>query len=386
MKILSVTGTVFPQPSNNTNLLLSVLCALPQSEEIRLLAPEPHKGLEQSFIRRFPIRFTQAGQGNRLRERLTLLRAKLTDRSGFSDAIHVDRILRATDELYREDPFDAVICISEPFSSAAAGINIKCRGKRLVYIMDPPEIVRGDRGTAYRNRMLGKMLCGYDAILTTPFIRQALSEHGYSRYDSRIIEVGFPMIRQQAFIPTSDCGDGRIHLLFCGWLYSNIRSPKYFLDILSRLDERFVVTFMGKECEKLTERFSVQTNAELITLPQQPYETALQAMAEADILINIGNSVPVHMPSKTLEYINTGKPFVNFHKMDDCPTLYYTKRYPLCLNMSERDPDLDAAAERFAAFCLQNSGRTVDRVFIEEEYAECTPDYIAKTILDALKP
>ena len=68
-------------------------------------------------------------------------------------------------------------------------------------------------------------------------------------------------------------------------------------------------------------------------------------MADADVLINIGNSVPVHMPSKTLEYINTGKPMVNFYKFADCPTLYYTKRYPLCLNLYEKefDPARDTA-------------------------------------------
>ena len=120
-------------------------------------------------------------------------------------------------------------------------------------------------------------------------------------------------------------------------------------------------------------------------MPQQPYEVALQAMADADILINIGNSVPVHMPSKTLEYINTGKPVVNFYKMQDCPTLYYTNRYPLCLNLSEQDPDLDAAADRFMSFCLENKGKTVDRAYIESEYADCTPEYIAGKILEALE-
>ena len=201
--------------------------------------------------------------------------------------------------------------------------------------------------------------------------------------EEKLIPVGFPMIVDRHLVQQRE-RDDRIHLLFCGWLYSDIRSPKYFLDILSRLDERFVVTFMGRECEKLTERFDVQTKAELITLPQQPYETALQAMADADVMINIGNSVPVHMPSKTLEYINTGKPFVNFYKMDDCPTLYYTKRYPLCLNMSEKDTDLDAAAQRFIDFCVSSKGKTVDRALIEAEYADCTPQYIAQKILDAL--
>ena len=108
-------------------------------------------------------------------------------------------------------------------------------------------------------------------------------------------------------------------------------------------------------------------------------------MADADVLINIGNSVPVHMPSKTLEYINTGKPMVNFYKLADCPTLYYTKRYPLALNLFEGDADRDAAAVRFIRFCEDNVGKTVERAFIESEYADCTPRYIAQKILESLE-
>lgn len=249
--------------------------------------------------------------------------------------------------------------------------------------MDPPAALYDGTNTVYRNRRLKKILAKQHTILTTPFIRDALISHGFGTCADKIVPVGFPLIATynvKASTPDSE----RIHLLFCGWLYSDIRSPKYFLDVLSRLDERFIVTFMGRECEKLTERFDIHTKAELITLPQQPYETALQAMTDADIMINIGNSVPVHMPSKTLEYINTGKPFVNFYKTDDCPTLYYTKRYPLCLNISEKDTELDDAAQRFIDFCVENKGKTVDRAYIEREYEDCTPQYITQIILDAL--
>ena len=142
---------------------------------------------------------------------------------------------------------------------------------------------------------------------------------------------------------------------------------------------------MGKECELLQERFPIETKATIVTLPNQPYETALQAMADTDVLINIGNSVPVHMPSKTLEYINTGKPVVNFYKLEGCPTLYYTKRYPLALNLYEGDKDPDAAAKHFIRFCEENVGKTVERSFIESEYADCTPEYIAQKILEALE-
>ena len=117
-----------------------------------------------------------------------------------------------------------------------------------------------------------------------------------------------------------------------------------------------------------------------MTLPNQPYNIALNAMADADILINIGNSVPVHMPSKTLEYINSRKPMVNFHKLPNCPTLHYTRRYPLCLNIFEEGAPDAQTIDRFIRFCADHKGLTAPAPNIPE----CTPHHIARIILDEI--
>ncbi len=384
MNILLLSGPFFPKKSNNANLLASMIPELTKKHHAHILSaartknvsalPAETEGLcahwcvdeRQDFLRRY----------------IYPLQTRILDHGGYSDALNSRLLLDEAKKLRSSFGYDAVISTMEPFPAADCAARLK-NVKKILYLMDPPANVSQGRSTPYRDRRLGGILTAQDAILTTPFIRQALREHGFGESDSKIIPVGFPLIGRHDILPQLQ-EDGRIHLLFTGWLYSDIRSPKYFLDILSRLDERYSVTFMGRECTRLTKRFHIESKAELITMPQQPYETALQAMADADILINIGNSVPVHMPSKTLEYINTGKPIVNFYKMDDCPTLYYTKRYPLCLNLSERDPNVDAAAARFIDFCVNNKGRTADRAWIEAEYADCTPEYIAQKILEAL--
>ena len=151
-----------------------------------------------------------------------------------------------------------------------------------------------------------------------------------------------------------------------------------------KLDNRFKVVFLGKNCPTYFKNSSVKTEAELVALSAVPFDEAQKIMASADVLINIGNSIPVHIPSKTFEYINMGKPFVNFYKFDECPTLYYTERYPLCLNLSEADEDIDSVAERFINFCVENKGKQLDQEWIMENYAESTPAVIAKQIDDAL--
>ena len=384
MRLLVVTGTLYPIPSNNANLLSKLLPILQKHHEVRILSTTLREDFRElpAFFQGIPVYWIDQYSVVAFKRAIVFpIISKLRDSNGNSDLLNMMYIREKLKQIKQEYPFDAVLSTSEPYPAADALSSEKA--KKVLYLMDPPELVRNETGTAYRNRNLLRILSAQDTILTTPMIRDALLSSGMERLYPLIVPVGFPMVEKHARSSTHNDAHP-IRVLFSGWMCSQLRSPEFFLQIVSRLDERFTVTFMGRECEKLTERFDIRTKAELITMPQQPYEVALQAMADADIMINIGNSVPVHMPSKTLEYINTGKPFVNFYKMDDCPTLYYTKRYPLCLNMSEKDTDLDAAARRFIDFCVENKGKTVDRDYIEREYEDCTPQYIAQKILDAL--
>ena len=385
MKLLLMTESLFPQAGNNANLIGKLIPHfIMAGHEVHLFSFA--FGVNQNELPSecfgVPVHWATDQKRDWKRKLLYPAVSKVIDPNGFSDALQIQILMRELKNVCRQYPFEAAISTSEPYIMASAA-SLLYGGKKVLYMMDPPASVSNGAGTAYRSRTLPSVLKNQEALITTPFILQALQTHGLS-LPQKTETVGFPMIMPQMERSSQEAGE-KIKLLFCGWLYSDIRSPQYFLDIVSRLDERFEVTFMGRECETLLERFPIETKARIITLPQQPYETALQAMAHADILINIGNNVPVHMPSKTLEYINTGKPMVNFYKLPDCPTLYYTQRYPLALNLFEEENDIDLAAQTFTDFCLMNKGNTIDHTRIEQEYVDCTPRYIAQKILDFLE-
>ena len=370
MNLLILTGPLYPQRSNNANLLLKLIPLLRKHHHITLAAPAGNGEMPDTID---GTRVHWLRDHRDLYRRLVIPAAgKLTDRGGNSDMVQALVLRRELRKL----SFDAVLCSMEPFPSALAVHGLK-GVRKFLYLMDPPAVALDAPATPLRKNMLPRLLREQDMVLTTPFIREALEARGIT---ANFREVGFPMLMPNPVTPTDSdipMPKEKINLLFTGWLCSEIRSPKYFLDLARHLDDRFRIVFMGKECELLRERFDFDTGAEVVTLPNQPYQVALNAMAGADILINIGNSVPVHMPSKTLEYINAGKPIVNFHKLPDCPTLHYTRRYPLCLNIFEGD---DPDPEGFIRFCLQNRGRTASSVDIPE----CTPNYIARTILDEI--
>ena len=380
-----MTGSLFPQPGNNANLIGKLIPHfLAAGHEVHMFCVafgEDERTLPRECFG-VPVHWVTDQKRDWKRKLLYPAISKATDPNGFSDALQVQIFLRELKRVCREFPFEVALATSEPYTMACTASQLY-GVKKALYIMDPPACVSNGAETVYRNRSLPSALKNQTALITTPFILEALKKHKLP-LPGTIETVGFPMIAENhaGGKKRNDC---KIHLLFCGWLYSDIRSPQYFLNIVSRLDNRFEVTFMGKECELLQERFPIETKATLITLPNQPYDVALQAMADADVLINIGNSVPVHMPSKTLEYINTGKPMVNFYKFTNCPTLYYTKRYPLALNLFEEETDLDAATARFVRFCEENIGKTADHDWIEAEFADCTPQYIARKIIESLE-
>lgn len=385
MKLLIMSGPLFPNLGNNANLVGKlILYLLEKNHEVRWFSSVfdvDHNKLPKEILG-IPVYWCRDPKDLK-RKYLFPLLSKIKDPDGFSDELQVQIYLRDLERIQKVYPFEAVVSTSEPYSMAVAASRVE-GVQRILYLMDPPASVSNGYKTKYRTNTLGKTLSGQNAIISTPFIFEALQKHGIDLSNVNMIQTGFPMVNDRGLTSIYQ-QKKRIRLLFTGWLYSDIRSPEYFLKIVSLLDERFQVIFMGRECEYLKERFPINTKAEIITIPQQPYDVALQAMADADILINIGNSVPVHMPSKTLEYINTGKPIVNFYKLEDCPTLYYTKRYPLALNLYEGDDNIDKAVEQFIEFCEKTKGQQVNRSYVLEEYKDCTPEYIAELICDHLK-
>lgn len=376
MNILVLTGPLYPQRGNNANLISKLLPCLAQSHTVRLASPATGGPLPGA-VDGFPVHWITDDRRDFCRRFVFPAVGKLTDRDGYSDAVQAMVLARGLREIRKKYLFDAILSTLEPYPAACAALTLPKTVKKVLYLMDPPAAACGRDSTPFRDAALPKILAGHDLVLTTPFIRQALERRGFT---ARFREAGFPMIEAHPYHPTpSDIpmDPQKINLLFCGWLYSDIRSPRYFLDIAEKLDERFCITFMGKECELLKERFSFETRAEVRAYPQQPYQVALNAMHDADILINIGNSVPVHMPSKTLEYINAGKPMVNFHKMTDCPTLHYTRRYPLCLNLYEGEALNVQIIDQFIRFCADQKGNHASA----SDLPECTPEYIAGCIL-----
>ena len=387
MKLLVITGSFFPRMSNNANLMGKIIPYLSLRHTVQLLAPafgQREDKLPETMFG-VPIHWVTDRKAS-IKRKYYSIRFSSYEDGGYTGALGAKLISDVAIEIRKSFHYDAVIATMQPYSAAYALLDIP-NVKRYIYLMDPPNYSLDIQKKPDSQKHMVDILNAQDGIFTTPFIKEALEKKQQTQIVDKILEVSFPHIQESKLITTSQdivMDKERINLLFCGALYPSVRDPSYFLQVLKRVDDRFCITFVGRNCDTFWEEAMVKTAADVRALPPVPYQTAINAMEQADVLINIGNNMKVHMPSKTLDYINTGKPIVNFHKFSDCPTLFYTQRYPLCLNLYEKEPITEETVDSFIDFCVKTRLTRIAHSEIERIYSESTPQRIAKIISDRI--
>ena len=185
-------------------------------------------------------------------------------------------------------------------------------------------------------------------------------------------------------------GDKRICSFF-GTLYRDIRNPDPVIRVFSRIGEGMTLRFVGSH-EGIHPEDYRAAYPEVEFLGKQSGERLRELYREADVLLNIGNTVLNQMPSKIFEYISTGKPILNVFQSPRCPTLRYLKDYPLALNLAEEElrNRPEESAEKIRRFCLDTAGKTAEEAFLRKRYGantfESAVEEIGKQLRRIMEP
>ena len=115
--------------------------------------------------------------------------------------------------------------------------------------------------------------------------------------------------------------------------------------------------------------------------PRTSHKTAVQAMFEADILVNIGNSTSYQLPSKIIEYMATGKPILNLTTIKNDTSSKKLHNYPLHFNWEVHFPnDLNS----LCSFIQNSIGTTMPLENVLAYVRESTLSSIADQYLTAI--
>lgn len=200
---------------------------------------------------------------------------------------------------------------------------------------------------------------------------------------SHIHWLEFPNLRQlnpTAKMNRTELYSGKVNCVFMGNLYKDIRNPQYTINLFRTLADTNIVLhifggFFGDKCIEVD-----KLPPNVIYHGTVSPDEAEAITVKADILLNIGNTVTNQMPSKIITYIASGIPIINIVKHKQCPTLAFTERYPLALNLIENEESVGEVRDKVLAFCRNNTGVRIPFQDIVDIYKSCTPEYVAEKL------
>lgn len=291
------------------------------------------------------------------------------------------------EELYDLHGLDSVFSICSPFAAHYAARDFKNSHPSVHwcgYTVDP---------YAVKNR-IRPFWCSYDRLIKAErTVLQAmdtvlLSEEVFKNRSE--LYQGCKQCRELPYVlPELDLEAGNrcffdendINCVYAGSFYQDIRNPECMLDLFSSLNEpRIKLHLFSRGCEELVRKYA-EGSCCIINHCQVSTSEMAQVYRDANVLVNIGNKTSEFMPSKTFEYIVTGKPIINFY-YNECAN-DVLERYPLCIQF--KNVPVDGRAQILKEFVVKNSNKRVDKSKIIELYYNNSSEHVSEIIHDAVK-
>ena len=247
-------------------------------------------------------------------------------------------------------PFDLMISVSHPFSSHLVAYFVKKDLPHLRWIIDlgdPFCFLNEAQPNNFKiygslnKKVEGKIMETCESIsVTTDETKQE-----YARIFPKLrekITVIPPLVDEQSLKLVNiskqakkDLSDP-IKLVYTGTLYSKIRNPSHFLEIL-------------EEVAKISKRkiemnfFGLTNDLDISSLPSFSFklnfygevskEKINQEILKANILVNLGNSTHYQLPSKLVDYSLSGKPILNISTIENDSSSSFLEDYSNYLNI-----------------------------------------------------
>ncbi|MEN0053972.1 MAG: hypothetical protein AAGC65_09895 [Mucilaginibacter sp.] len=185
------------------------------------------------------------------------------------------------------------------------------------------------------------------------------------------------IVNHNLFIPYEVNGEKRsiqlskIKLVFVGTLTPVTRSPKIVLELFSELiryrpDLEMQLHFYGDtvQCNSFFNLYNSLLNEKIFIHGLVPRNDIPIILADADVLVNIGNSNEYQEPSKLIEYIYLGKPILNVCSIIDDSSKEILDNYPLNLNIHETEIHMAEILDKVLTFF--EAKQTLKENFIPE--------------------
>tara|TARA_B110000027_G_scaffold134262_1_gene166157 strand:+ start:8845 stop:10122 length:1278 start_codon:yes stop_codon:yes gene_type:complete len=300
------------------------------------------------------------------------------------------KALRKIEELNDLKLIDYVLTISSPFSAHSAGRAFKKKHQKVKWItftFDP--LIHTSK--VKRSFIFPKIKDRWN-------ITQEMSVYNEANYNyvtddvydncKHLFNRSLRKTSPLPFMIEKATGEGinyfnndKINLIFAGRFYNDIRNPEYLLKTFITINnsDMLLHLFITSDCEELIKRYVKMSNGRIILHNPVSVDLIKKILNDADVLINVGNSIAAFKPSKIFEYISTGKPIVNFYQnniIDETLLIY-----PLSLQIDINQTKIEKSSMQLELFSMVNLKNVLSWLTISSIYHRNSETFIKEVIL-----
>lgn len=351
-----------------------------------------HDSISKSTL----IKLVKAGNIKKCLFLLTeLVKIKLkvrTKKLSFMDTFFLTSLLK---EVINKKKINLVIPVCYPFKLNYPVMQLKTKNqlacKWIIYMQEPysthPQ-ERDKKEISDIKKFERKAIENSNAVIVTDLVYEEFQRSSMKRYLKKMFIVPYPKIVKPFYEAVPDdieINKKFINYVFLGGLNDNTRNPDYLFKVFYQLQDPNVrLMIIGQNKSSFLKQYKDLLRDTLVIYDRISHQAAINVLSNSDVLINIGSIADNHLPSKLLEYISTGKPIINFYKIQNDPAISYMSKYDLSLNIYEKDTSIESAANAVRKFSKQVIGKKIEFDQIERVYKDSTPESVYSVFINII--
>ena len=253
------------------------------------------------------------------------------------------------------------------------------------YFLDP--LVGGYHNRLINERVIAENTENYEKELISASMKTIYMSSHYSnvvhRYKNgvkdKLVFLGPPLLKEYNYSKERINNADKKVVVYAGSVYEDIRNPQYIMQVFKNVKKARLEMFIPEP-----EEWVYQYENENIEIHDGiSHAEMVEKLEDADVLLNIGNSTAVFIPSKIIEYISMKKPIISTDRIDEDPCRLYMETYPNSLSIDERRLGIEEAAKEVDRFVMQ---RPISITF--DDLKDCfyinTPEAFVETVVNCI--
>lgn len=294
--------------------------------------------------------------------------------------------------LSKQYDFDSVISVGLPFTTHMVASNLKKRNSNISWLMDIEDPFCYSEEFYVNNFSLykklnikteHKLMHRADSISVT--IEEAKNKY-LALFPSLKNKIKITPPLSTLTTPLKKYKEKEeIDLAYFGTFYKNVRKPQLLIPLLKSLSTQhkirlhfygFIPAFCFESMEEIRSICQLHLHG-LVSRDVLPLK-----ISESDYLINIGNSTDYHLPSKVVDYLESGMPIINICQLPNDTTKLFFSGYDWIFNW-----EMNSIIEKSALleFIHKTKGQQVEKTIREEKITPFRIETIASKYLKLLK-